>query len=389
MSKLDELINKYCPEGVEYKKLDDICNTNSGEFLHQSKFKEGNYPVYNGGMKPAGYHNAYNRDLECVGMTLRGMSGYSNYIKGKFWAGNSLLVIYSKDIEELSNKFLYFYLKSIGEQLNREAKSQKSILSPIKICDIRNLEIPIPPIEVQNYIVGILEPLEQYTAELTAELTARKLQYKSILQMMMSNAPSSITIEDIMTNYVRGTGITKKEITEEGDPCIRYSELHKEQAMGIDTITTFTPAKKNGKWSDYGDLMIAGASETLEGLGDGKVNLYGKCRISAPIINISHKENPLYVGYAYEFARKQMQKGAPYNVQIFNCYIDDVKKVEIPYYQKNDQKDIANKLSILDQLTNNITQGLPKAIELSKKQYERCLDIVMNKLTNKVEGESK
>ena len=60
MSKLDDLINKFCPDGVEYKKLCEVCDMQRGVSLTKANSVEGEYPVISGGKEPAFYCNQYN-----------------------------------------------------------------------------------------------------------------------------------------------------------------------------------------------------------------------------------------------------------------------------------------------------------------------------------------
>ncbi len=80
------------------------------------------------------------------------------------------------------------------------------------------IQIPIPPLEVQEYIVSILEPIEGYiaelTAELTSELTARKTQYEGMLSKVMSKAPDTKKMSEIITIHSKWTGITNNHLTE-------------------------------------------------------------------------------------------------------------------------------------------------------------------------------
>lgn len=55
MSKIEELIEKLCPNGVEYKKLDEVCNFNRGTSMTSKNAIEGDVPVISGGQKPAFY----------------------------------------------------------------------------------------------------------------------------------------------------------------------------------------------------------------------------------------------------------------------------------------------------------------------------------------------
>ena len=61
MSKLDELIQQYCPDGVEYKKLRELANVAIGEFVRKDKQNpDAPYPVYNGGCSNTGFYEQFN-----------------------------------------------------------------------------------------------------------------------------------------------------------------------------------------------------------------------------------------------------------------------------------------------------------------------------------------
>ena len=61
MSKIEELIAKYCPDGVEYSKLENIATVDTGTQLNKELlFDDGRYPVMNGGIYPSGRYNEYN-----------------------------------------------------------------------------------------------------------------------------------------------------------------------------------------------------------------------------------------------------------------------------------------------------------------------------------------
>ena len=67
MSKLKKLIGKYCPNGVEYIRLKEICYVSIGEFVHKNKQSEdGKYPVFNGGRQNTGYYDEYNNTANKV-----------------------------------------------------------------------------------------------------------------------------------------------------------------------------------------------------------------------------------------------------------------------------------------------------------------------------------
>ena len=378
MSKLDDLIKEYCPNGVEYKPLGDICTIKTGKTQNAGDGSpDGEYMYFTCQKNPI-HIDRWDYDLDALLIAGNCEVGRVHSYKGKFCAYQRVYILSDFD-NGINKKFLKYYIQnSLKPYLHKQP--QNGMYRYIVINVLKEFEIPIPPFEVQEYIVSILEPMEGYIAELTAELTARKTQYKGMLSKVMSKAPETKKMSEIITSHSKGTGITKKQLTEEGIPCLRYSKLHDDIPVGIIRTNTYTEEVKNSKWSEYGDLMIADASETIGGLGDGKVNLVGKMMIGSDIINIKHSENPLYIGYTYEYARKQLRKGQPHQVQIFHVYIEDIKKLDIPYYPKEKQEKIADLLNSLDVYTNDLQEGLPRLIELYKQKYEYNLGYIMKKL---------
>ena len=180
MSKLEELIAKLCPNGVEYKKIRDICERQKGISItagEMKKLDKGNAPIR---IFAAG-NTAVNVDYgdipdsaiikkSSIIVKSRGNIGFEFYTK-PFTHKNELWS-YSAKSELIELKYVYYYLQNhIGEFQNM-AKSGK--LPQISIGDTDNYKIPIPPMEVQEEIVRILDKF----TELTAELTARKKQYE-------------------------------------------------------------------------------------------------------------------------------------------------------------------------------------------------------------------
>ena len=112
MSKIDELIAKYCPNGVEFKKLGEIASIDTGIQLNKTSMSEfGKFPVINGGISQSGYYNSFNTEANTITISQGGASaGYVNFMKTKFWAGAHCFVIKITS-EFISNKFVYYVLK--------------------------------------------------------------------------------------------------------------------------------------------------------------------------------------------------------------------------------------------------------------------------------------
>ena len=178
MSKLDELIAELCPDGVEYRKIGDIANISRGKVMSKDFLKEnaGEYPVYSSQTEnegKLGSINTYMYDGEYLTWTTDGANAGTVFFRsGKFSVTNVCGVI-DNTSEDVDIKYLYYVL-------NREAPSyvNSGMGNPKLMSNVMaRISLPVPPLEVQREIVRLLDSFTLLTAELTAELTARKKQY--------------------------------------------------------------------------------------------------------------------------------------------------------------------------------------------------------------------
>lgn len=110
MSKLEELIQQYCPEGVEYYHLNDVATIKRGERVTKAQLvPDGQYPVISGGVKPLGYLNRYNREANTITIAQYGTAGYVDWQQNQFWANDVCYSVFSSKI--INNRFLYFVLR--------------------------------------------------------------------------------------------------------------------------------------------------------------------------------------------------------------------------------------------------------------------------------------
>ena len=107
MSKLKELIQEHCPNGVEYKTLDKICSVSTGTQLNKEKLLEdAEYPVINGGISPSGYWHEYNTEKDTITISQGGASaGFVNYMNKPFWAGAHCYIVKLED-KSIDYKYL-------------------------------------------------------------------------------------------------------------------------------------------------------------------------------------------------------------------------------------------------------------------------------------------
>ncbi len=187
MSKLDDLIKEYCPNGVEYKPLGDICTIKTGKTQNAGDGSpDGEYMYFTCQKNPI-HIDRWDYDLDALLIAGNCEVGRVHSYKGKFCAYQRVYILSDFD-NGINKKFLKYYIQnSLKPYLHKQP--QNGMYRYIVINVLKEFEIPLPPLEVQEYIVSILEPMEGYIAELTAELTARKTQYEGILSKVMFEIP--------------------------------------------------------------------------------------------------------------------------------------------------------------------------------------------------------
>ena len=182
VNKLKDLIHELCPNGVEYKKLADCCVLEKGNTPIQ-KAIPGEYPLVVTTEERKSC-NTYQFDKPTVCIPLVSSRGHGvaslnrlYYQEGKFALGNILCGVTPINSDELSAKFLFYYLNHKKDTLIVPLMRGGANVS-LTVDSLRNIKIPVPPISVQEELVYILDKFEALSFELTAELAARKKQYK-------------------------------------------------------------------------------------------------------------------------------------------------------------------------------------------------------------------
>ena len=188
MSKLQELINKLCPNGVEFKPLGDISNLSRGKVYGKDYISEhrGEYPVFssqtvNDG--ELGKIDTYDYDGFYLTWTTDGAyAGTIFYRQGKFSITNVCGLI-SLKVNFINLKFLYYWLSIEAPKHVYYGMGNPKLMSN----QMTSIMIPVPPIEVQEEIVRILDSFSDYAAE----LQARKQQYEYYRNLLLTFNPSA------------------------------------------------------------------------------------------------------------------------------------------------------------------------------------------------------
>ena len=213
MSRIDELINELCPDGVEFLLLGDICEIKTGKGItKKDSTEDGEFPIISGGKEPMGMYHSANRQANTVTISRVGANaGFVNFIDVDFYLNDKCFSVIplEKYKKKLDSKFLYEYLKN-SEQKITDMQSEGGVPT-INTQKVSSIAVPVPPLEVQSEIVRVLDSFTLLTAELTAELTARQKQYEYYRNTLLSR-DESVSMRTIGSLCKVSAGGDKKQI---------------------------------------------------------------------------------------------------------------------------------------------------------------------------------
>ena len=395
MIKLEELINELCPDGVEYKKLADVCNFNRGTSLVSKNAKSGDIPVISGGQKPAFYHNLANRTGTTI--TVAGSGAYAGYVS--IWYEPIFVCdafsVEPKNADELDIKYLYHYLTNNQNKIYN--KKTGAGIPHVHGKDIAKFSIPLPPLSIQSEIVHILDSFTSLTAELTAELTARQKQYAFYRDYLLDFSDEDVTkkIPDIDCSNVK---------------YVKLGDISKiVRGASPRPIKNFITTSSTGlNWIKIGDVnvnskYITKTKEkiTQEGatksryVRKGDFILSNSMSFGRPYIleidgcihdgwlSISEFEKYVTADYLYYYLisnklQKEMKQRASFGGAVQNLNADIVRDLDIAVPPFSVQENIVKILDRFDKLNNDMSEGLPAEIEARKKQYEYYRDTLLS-----------
>ena len=200
MSEISDMIQRLCPDGVEYRKLGEVGTFIRGNGLQKKDFVEDGVGCIHYGQIYTYYQTWTSRviskvpedlanklvKVNCGDLVIACTSeNIEDVCKAVAWLGNEQIVTGGHSAvyrHHLYPKYVayYFQTEDFFNQKKKYARGAKVI--DIKIDDLAKIEIPVPPLEVQRKIVEVLDNFSELTAELKAELEAeleaRKKQYE-------------------------------------------------------------------------------------------------------------------------------------------------------------------------------------------------------------------
>ena len=377
MSRLDEVIKELCPNGVEYKKLKDLCKIKTGKLNANEMEENGIYPFFTCDEKPYKI-NEYAFDDEAILISGNGSKvGHINYYKGKFNAYQRTYVLLN-----FNNGIVKYYVFYLKEFLKKHIikNSNKASVPYITLPMLENYLVPVPPLEVQDEIVRILDSFIALTTKLTTELTARKKQYSWYRDYLLKfeNKVEKSKLSEVATIKARigWQGLTKEEYLITGNyylitgtdfqngeinlkNCYYVNEERYIQDKNIQLKNDDVLVTKDGTLGKVAYVSNLDKPATLNS------GIFVIRSIDTNKLLNRYLFHYLKAPYLMKYAQNKLTGGTIKHLNQ-NVIVD----FEIPLPPLEVQKRIVEVLDNFEKICNDLNIGLPAEIEARQKQYE-------------------
>ena len=395
MSRLNEMIQELCPDGVEYRPIKDCVESvekiewkktdETYRYIDLSSVDREDHII--GETIEIGADDAPSRAQQLVKEndillgTTRPMLKrycqipleYDNQI-----CSTGFCVLRANNIRVLS-RWLYHMISTTAFFDYVDRTQHGSSYPAISDKEVKAYDIPIPPLPIQNEIVKLLDSFTELTAKLTAELVLRKKQYNFYRDSLLnfSQNASSVewkTLREVSVHICSGgTPTASNSAYYSGDiPWLRTQEVDWTDIYDTDVKISEEGLKKSSaRWIPANCVIVAMYGATAAKVAINRIPL----TTNQACCNMEINENVATHKYVYHWVCSQYEnlksKGQGSQSNINKKIIEEYP---IPIPPLVVQQKIVSILDRFDALCNDLTSGLPAEIAARKKQYEHYRD---------------
>lgn len=384
MSKIDDLIQQFCPNGVKYIELGKVLQPKENikwkshidsTFLYidlssvdRVTHRISDTPEINAASAPSRAQQIVREGDVIFGTTRPTLKRFSVIVKefdGQI-ASTGFCVL--RPSGSILTNYLFHLIGSSDFNDYVEANQKGASYPAISDAEVKKFKIPIPPIEVQREIVNILDKFTQLEAELEAELEARKKQYEYYRNQLLTFDDAGgvrwTTLGEI-GKVSMCKRIFKDQTVPTGDiPFYKIGTFGKSPDSYISEML-YNEYRSKYSFPKKGDILLS-ASGTIGRtvVYDGKPAYFQ----DSNIIWLDNDEKTVtnkYLYHVYKIVKWQTEGGT-----IQRLYNDNLKKIKIQVPPIAEQNRIVAILDKFDKLVNDISEGLPAELKARRKQYE-------------------
>ncbi|WBF61957.1 restriction endonuclease subunit S [Propionibacterium freudenreichii] len=395
MSKIEELIERLCPEGVPHHPLGEVGTFTRGAPFQKRDFTEEGFPAIHYGQIHTFYgpwtataKSSIPRDLaERIRKAHPGnliiattSEDDQAVAKATAWLGDTEVAvsnhIYIYD-HSMNPKYVSYFFQSKAFQDQKQRYITGTKVRDISTQSLAKVMIPVPPLEVQHEIVKILDTFTDLESELESELESRRLQYKLYQEKLLT--PSSdthwSTLGEISTRVSSGATPlrSRPDYYEDGTiPWLRTQEVDFNEIT--DTAIKITPRatrESSAKLIPEHCVIVAMYGATAAKVATNLIPL----TTNQACCNLQIDPSVASYRYVFHWVKNQYQRlrGLGEGSQS-NLNAKKVKSFPIPVPSLREQERIAADLDTFDALVNDLSSGLPAELNARRAQYEYYRD---------------
>ena len=372
MTKLEQLLYDLCPDGVEYRDIGDIAEVGTGSSNGNEAIDDGAYPFFVRSQTIKAKDD-YEYDEEAIIIPGEGGIGeIFHYVNGKYALHQRVYRIHFI-IKDVNVKFAYYYMQANFKPFILK-KAVSATVTSIRKPMVEGFPLPIPPLPVQEEIVRILDNF----TELTAELTARKVQYAYYQDKLLTRSAGTIhTLGECCVSIADGDHQPPPK-ADSGVPFITISNFTEN---GIDfTDTKFVPQeyydkldKKRRAQKDDILYSVVGSFGIPVHITEDKPFVFQRhIAILRPNAEMIAPRYLYHVMKSDAFYKKADAAAIGAAQRTISLSALNRMKISVPSLKV--QERLVRVLDNFDAICTDLNIGLPAEIEALKKQYEYYRD---------------
>lgn len=389
MSRIDELIEQLCPDGVEYKTLGSI-----GKFYRGSSFQKKHFVV--SGTPCIHYGQIHTRfdistdhvvsylDESFASKMKRASHGdliIATTSEDDDAVGKAIAWLGEEDVVVSNDAYIYRHGQNpkyisylFGSSLFQESK--RPFITGTKVRRLSDkgmsqIRVPVPPLEIQQEIVRVLDSFAELETELETELEARHSQFDYYRnRILIDSAEGAEKVQLAKVGTFTGSTPKKSEQRFFGDehPFYKPGDFDAGESVCTSADGLTSEGLTASRVVPQGTTMVVCIGATIGKVGYALET--GSCNQQINVILPNEDFNPRYV---FHLANSRIVQDQIARLGNFSSMpILSLKKfnqIEIPMPSREIQDRVANALDKFDAIVHDISDGIPAEISARHSQY--------------------
>jgi len=387
VSRIDDLIAELCPDGVEFKALGDVGDLVRGNGMPKTDLTQSGIGAIHYGQIYTHYGVSATETISFVAaetasrlakvdpgdvIIINTSENLADVGKAVAWLGPDQIVTGGHATILKHNqdaRFIAYWLQTPAFFAQKKRMATGTKVIDVSARQLARVRIPVPPLEVQREIVGILEQFTQLEAELEAELEARRRQYEHYKGVLLTFPKETqwCSVGDICRVF-GGAPFKSEYFNDLGDglPVVRIRDIN----------SGFSGTYYSGPFDEKyrvrnGDILIGmdGDFKTVRWThGDAVLNQ----RVSR-LQEFDDENDPSFIFFVAREAIKRIQDATQAST-VKHLSTKQIAGIRIPRLPLDEQRRRSAAIDKFDALVNDLSFGLPAELAARRKQYEYYRD---------------